>query len=146
MEKGKDLFYYSKIEKINPSLFVVDSTLFLSHVDQLGEIQQAKAQMNKSGTDKATIVMNRMIGKGYRKGGGDLESTASVTVIQRHKQNCYCVPLVVSKCIYLRSPLLMYYCLEAMTDDEVADFEINNMERRGGYILSSRKSLMGLAS
>lgn len=36
----------------------------------------------------------------------------------------------MSECIYLKSPLLMYYYLESMTDDEISDFEINNSVHR----------------
>ena len=62
----------------------VDSTRFLSNVDQLDAIQRGKALMNENGTNTGTFDMGRPIGEGYRAGGGCPVTTSRVTVVRRN--------------------------------------------------------------
>jgi RHS repeat-associated protein len=60
-----------------------NSTRFLSNIDQLDAIQRAKKQMDRTGRDEATVDMGRVIGEGYRGGGGCPDTTTHATVIRR---------------------------------------------------------------
>jgi len=60
-----------------------NSTRFLSSVDQLDAIQRGIAEMDRQGTNRATINMGRTIGEGYRKGGNcPKENTKFATVVR----------------------------------------------------------------
>ena len=60
----------------------VNSTRFLSNVDQLDAIQRANQEMDKTGRSRATIDMKRVIGEGYRRGGGCPETATKATVFR----------------------------------------------------------------
>lgn len=62
----------------------VDSTRFISNVDQLDAIQRGKALMNANGTNVETFDMGRPIDEGYRAGGGCPVTTSRVTVVRRN--------------------------------------------------------------
>jgi hypothetical protein len=63
-----------------------NSTRFLSNIDQLDAIQRGKAAMDRTGTNEATINMGRVIGEGYKKGGGGCpETTTHATVVRGPK-------------------------------------------------------------
>ena len=59
-----------------------DSTRFLSNVDQLDSIQRAKQKMDATGRDAVTVDMGRVIGEGYKAGGGCPVTTQKATVIK----------------------------------------------------------------
>ncbi|WP_202126968.1 hypothetical protein [Cupriavidus sp. SW-Y-13] len=52
----------------------------MNNIDQLDSIQRAKRKMDKTGQNEATVNMKRVIGEGYRSGGGCPEVTQEVTV------------------------------------------------------------------
>ena len=62
-----------------------NSTRFLSNVDQLDAIQRGTAQMDRTGANRATVPMGRVVGEGYRKGGGCSETTTYATVVRGPK-------------------------------------------------------------
>ncbi|MEN8642901.1 RHS repeat-associated core domain-containing protein, partial [Pseudomonas sichuanensis] len=62
----------------------VNSTRFLSNVDQLDAIQRGKAAMNARGENIAEIEMNRNIGEGYKAGAGDLQTTSKAVIVRRN--------------------------------------------------------------
>ncbi|MDQ0016303.1 RHS repeat-associated protein [Variovorax boronicumulans] len=59
-----------------------DSTRFLNNIDQLDAIQRAKQEMNRTGKNEATVDMKRVIGEGFRSGGGCPETTRQATVFK----------------------------------------------------------------
>ncbi|WP_390347993.1 RHS repeat-associated core domain-containing protein [Variovorax boronicumulans] len=59
-----------------------DSTRFLSNVDHLDAIQRAMQKMAASGRDAVTVDMGRVIGEGYRAGGGCPVTTKRATVVR----------------------------------------------------------------
>ncbi|WP_049696376.1 RHS repeat-associated core domain-containing protein [Pseudomonas fulva] len=61
-----------------------DSTRFLSNIDQLDAIQRGNAQMNTNGSNSAILNMNRIIGEGYRAGGGSRQETATAVIVRRN--------------------------------------------------------------
>ncbi len=60
----------------------INSTRFLSNVDQLDAIQRATQAMERNGTDAETIDMGRAIGEGYRAGGGCPATTTKARVVR----------------------------------------------------------------
>ena len=60
----------------------INSTRFLSNVDQLDAIQRATKAMNTNGTNAETIDMGRTIGEGYRAGGGCPVTTTKARVVR----------------------------------------------------------------
>ena len=60
----------------------VNSTRFLSNVDQLDAIQRANREMDRTGSSRVTVDMRRVIGEGYRRGGGCPETTTKATVFR----------------------------------------------------------------
>lgn len=59
-----------------------NSTRFLSNVDQLDAIQRANQEMDRTGSSRATVDMGRVIGEGYKRGGGCPETTSKATVFR----------------------------------------------------------------
>nr|WP_175013530.1 RHS repeat-associated core domain-containing protein [Burkholderia lata] len=62
----------------------INSTRFLSNIDQLDAIQRGIALMDANGTNTETFDMGRTVGEGYRAGGGCPETTKRVTVVRRN--------------------------------------------------------------
>ncbi|WP_295549574.1 RHS repeat-associated core domain-containing protein [uncultured Pseudacidovorax sp.] len=60
----------------------INSTRFLSNVDQLDAIQRATQAMDRNGTNAETIDMGRAIGEGYRAGGGCPVTTTKARVVR----------------------------------------------------------------
>lgn len=63
-----------------------DSTRFLSNIDQLDAIQRGNAKMNSTGSNSTMLNMNRIIGEGYRAGGGNREETSRAVIVRKNNQ------------------------------------------------------------